>query len=495
VDEVIAGRYELERQIGRGGMSSVFRARDRLLERTVALKILHEHYTDDADYVERFRREARSAAQLSHPNIVTVIDRGEHAGRQFIVFEYVDGQTLKDLVHAKGPLPIRRAVEISLQIARALAYAHAQGLVHRDVKPQNVLLNGDGQAKVTDFGIARSLDVTSVTMPGTVLGTSDYIAPEQATGEEVDAHSDVYSFGVVLFELLTGGVPFPSDNFVAAALRHVNEPPPSVVERRPEVPLRLAALVERALAKDPDERYRSMDALIADLGACRDELTDDVDEPGEDEGDRTMIVLPSHEQVARAREQARADRASRRPEPVARRRLWPALLLLILVAAAVVGTLGYFASRGGGDGTPSRTDGRAVKLHALASYDPFGSNGENDSLIGNATDGNPATYWPTESYRDAELNKPGVGLLLDAGRLVEVKTITIRTNTGGFTAQIIVLPDPTGRRTFRSEPETVNAPATTITLRHGLPFRYYVVWITDLGGHGSVHLNEVIAHR
>jgi eukaryotic-like serine/threonine-protein kinase len=491
VDQVIAGRYELERQIGRGGMSSVFRARDRLLERTVALKILHEHYTDDADYVERFRREARSAAQLSHPNIVTVIDRGEHAGRQFIVFEYVDGQTLKDLVRAKGPLPIRRAVEISLQIARALAYAHSQGLVHRDVKPQNVLLNGDGQAKVTDFGIARSLDVTSVTMPGTVLGTSDYIAPEQATGEEVEAHSDVYSLGVVLFELLTGEVPFPSDNFVAAALRHVNEPPPSVVERRPEVPLRLAALVERALAKDPDERYRSMDALIADLEVCRQELPEEGDEP--DDGDRTMIVLASPEQVARAREQARTDRASRRPEPVRRRRLWPALLLLIAIAAAVVGALGYLASRGGTGGSPSRSDGTRVPLHALASYDPFGTSGENDSLIGNATDGNPTTYWPTESYRDAQLNKPGVGLLLDAGRTVDVKTITIRTDTGGFTAQIIVLPDPTGRRTFRSEPETVNAPTTTITLRHGLPFRYYVVWITALGGHGSVHLNEVTA--
>src|ERR687886_1883226 len=161
VGEVIAGRYELEELVGTGGMSSVYRARDRLLERDVALKILHDQYSRDESYVERFRREARAVAQLSHPNIVTVIDRGEEGGRQFIVFEYVDGENLKELVDRTGPLPVRRAVELALQIARGLAFAHEHGLVHRDVKPQNVLLNGDGRAKVTDFGIARSLDVES----------------------------------------------------------------------------------------------------------------------------------------------------------------------------------------------------------------------------------------------------------------------------------------------------------------------------------------------
>src|ERR687883_2019457 len=160
-------------------MSSVYRARDRLLERSVALKILHEQYTRDDDYVERFRREARSVAQLTHPNIVTVIDRGEQDGRQFIVFEYVDGENLKELVDREGPLPVAEVLELVLQVARGLAFAHEQGLVHRDVKPQNVLLNGDGRVKVTDFGIARALDVKGgVTQTGTVLGSSDYIAPE-----------------------------------------------------------------------------------------------------------------------------------------------------------------------------------------------------------------------------------------------------------------------------------------------------------------------------
>src|SRR3989441_2825855 len=206
-------------------MSSVYRAHDTLLERNVSLKILHAHYTSDDEFVERFKHEARTVAQLSHPNIVTVIDRGEDNGRQFIVFEYIDGENLKELVVRSGRLSVREALRLALQVARGLAFAHENGLVHRDVKPQNVLLNGDGQAKVTDFGIARTLDVDGVTQTGTVLGTSDYIAPEQASGQPVDAQTDVYSLGVVLYELLAGDVPFRGDNFVAVAMKHVNEPP------------------------------------------------------------------------------------------------------------------------------------------------------------------------------------------------------------------------------------------------------------------------------
>ena len=190
--ETIAGRYELEEVVGHGGMSSVYRAHDSLLERNVALKVLHQQYNEDEDFVERFKHEARSVAQLQHPNIVTVIDRGQEDGRQYIVFEYVDGENLKELVVRKGRLDVRDALEIALEIARGLAFAHEHGLVHRDVKPQNVLLNGDGRAKVTDFGIARSLDVEhGMTQTGTILGTSNYIAPEQASGQPVEARTDV----------------------------------------------------------------------------------------------------------------------------------------------------------------------------------------------------------------------------------------------------------------------------------------------------------------
>ena len=218
------------RRSGSGGMSTVYCAFDTLLERRVALKILHEQFGRDEEHVERFRREARAVAQLSHPNIVTVIDRGEEDGKQFIVFELIEGENLKELV-ARGPLPVRRVLELGLEVGRALAFAHAQGLVHRDVKPQNVLLNGDGLAKVTDFGIVRTLDAVGQTETGTVLGTSHYIAPEQARGERVDAQTDVYSFGVVLYELLAGDVPYPGDNFLTVAMKHVNEPVPNVLER------------------------------------------------------------------------------------------------------------------------------------------------------------------------------------------------------------------------------------------------------------------------
>src|SRR5829696_5276438 len=262
VGQVIAGRYELKELVGSGGMSSVFRAHDRLLERNVALKVLHEHYTEDAEYVQRFRHEARAVAQLSHPNIVTVIDRGEHEGRQFIVFEYVEGENLKQRLERTGPMAVRDALLLALQMARALSFAHGRGLIHRDVKPQNVLLNADGQAKMTDFGIARSVDVQGVTITGTVLGTSEYIAPEQARGQRVDAQTDVYSLGVVLYELLVGGVPYEGETFVTVALKHVNEPAPSVLERRPDCPARIGLAIERAMAKRPEDRFESMDELV-----------------------------------------------------------------------------------------------------------------------------------------------------------------------------------------------------------------------------------------
>src|SRR5436305_6490296 len=267
--DVIADRYELEELCGSGGMSTVCRARDRQLDRRAAIKILHQRYLEDPEYVERFRREARAVARLSHPNIVTVIDRGEDDGRQYIVFEHVDGENLKELVQRSGRLPVHDAVELAHAVADGLAFAHTHGLVHRDVKPQNVLLSREGGVKVTDFGIARSLDVQpGVTQAGTVLGTGVYLAPEQASGKPVSPATDVYSLGVVLWELLVGDVPFTGENFVAVALRHLNDPPPHLREPRPDLSPRLHAAVERALAKDPARRFPSMTAFAKELRAC-----------------------------------------------------------------------------------------------------------------------------------------------------------------------------------------------------------------------------------
>src|SRR3954468_13107300 len=340
--DLVADRYELEELCGTGGMSSVFRAYDRQLERRVAIKILHEHYAGDPEYLERFRREARAVAKLSHPNIVTVIDRGDDDGRQYIVFEHVEGENLKELVLRSGRLSVRRglpvralfggALELALSIADGLAFAHDYGLVHRDVKPQNILLSREGEVKVTDFGIARSLHMEhGVTQTGTVLGTGEYLAPEQASGKPVSPATDVYSLGVVLWELLAGDVPFVGDNFVAVALRHVNEPPPPLRERRPDVTPRLDAAVQRALAKDPARRFPSMTAFAKELRACLAEAEGEI--PAVDP-ELTLITPPP---AAPAR--APAQRRPRRPARTRRRPLLWALLALLVAGVAFAAVL------------------------------------------------------------------------------------------------------------------------------------------------------------
>jgi len=468
IGDVIAGRYDLQEVVGTGGMSTVYRAHDRLLERTVALKVLHPHYGSDTEHAQRFRHEARAVAQLSHPGIVTVIDRGESDERQFIVFEYVDGENLKQLSGRRGPLPVQQALELTLQIADGLAFAHAHGVVHRDVKPQNVLVDGDGSAKVTDFGIARSLDAEhGMTLTGTVLGTSAYLSPEQAAGERVTAATDVYSLGVVLFELLTGDVPFPGENAVAVAMRHLHEPPPSLLERRPDVPVRLAAAVERALAKDPARRFSSMDAFAAELRSCAAEPAAAAVQP--------TLVVP------------------RTARPRRRRGRLPAVLgaLGLLAALAAGGVYLFDGSGGGGAGPGGGTD---VTLRGVTAYDPPPGDGkEHDAQARLATDGNPTTFWSTETYATPAFGglKDGVGLVLDAGSAVALHTVTVTTDTPGFTAIVRAGDSPGGPFGDDSRSQTVAA-ETTFTL-DGRTARYCVLWITNLGTVDSVHVNEVSA--
>src|SRR5436190_15796116 len=207
IGAVLSARYRLESKLGSGGMSTVYLARDEPLERSVAVKVLHQEISHQPDQIERFRREARTVAQLSHPNVVAVIDAGEDGGYPYIVFEYVPGETLKARIDAAGKLPLDEAAAYAIEVGRGLAAAHGHGLIHRDVKPQNVLVDAEGRAKITDFGIARSLESDGLTKTGRVLGTTDYVSPEQAMGHEVDPRSDIYSLGVLLYEMLTGEPP------------------------------------------------------------------------------------------------------------------------------------------------------------------------------------------------------------------------------------------------------------------------------------------------
>ena len=264
---VLGGRYEVHKMIARGGMAEVFLARDRSLDRPVAVKMLSSEFASDPSFVERFRREAQAAANLTHPNIVGVYDWGTEAGTYFIVMEFVEGQSLADMARVSGPLPANRVAEISFAVAGALGFAHARGVVHRDVKPGNVLISRTGQAKVTDFGIARALSAPNeeLTQAGSVMGTATYFSPEQAQGFSVDARSDLYSLGVVMFEVLCGRPPFTGETPVAIAYKHVQEAPPRPSSLVAGVPEELEAIVGKLLAKNADARYLSADDLRADL--------------------------------------------------------------------------------------------------------------------------------------------------------------------------------------------------------------------------------------
>jgi serine/threonine-protein kinase len=265
---VIDGRYRVVARLGSGGMADVYLAHDTLLGRQVALKLLHERFAEDQEFVERFRREASSAAGLSHPNVVAVFDRGEWNGTYYIAMEYLPGRSLKAVVREHGPLSPPDATDIVVQILLAVRFAHRRGIIHRDIKPHNVILDEEGRAKVTDFGIARA-GASDMTLTGSIMGTAQYLSPEQAQGHVVSETSDLYAVGVVLYELLTGSVPFEGESAVSIALKQVSVEPTPPSERNPEVGPALDAVVMRSLAKDPLARFASADEFIAALQQAR----------------------------------------------------------------------------------------------------------------------------------------------------------------------------------------------------------------------------------
>src|SRR5256714_2521345 len=268
---VVDGRYSIISRLGSGGMADVYCAQDVQLGRKVALKLLYRRFAQDEQFVERFKREASAAAGLQHPHVVGVYDRGEFDGTYYIAMEYLEGRSLKQIVEDEGPLAPERAIELVVQILRAARFAHQRGVIHRDIKPHNVIVDEEGRVKVTDFGIARA-GASDMTETGSIMGTAQYLSPEQAQGHAVSAQSDLYAIGIVLYELLTGRVPFDGDSPVTIALKQVSELPIPPSAYNPAVPPELDAIVLRALEKDPARRFADADEMIAELEGLRERL-------------------------------------------------------------------------------------------------------------------------------------------------------------------------------------------------------------------------------
>jgi eukaryotic-like serine/threonine-protein kinase len=467
-------------------MSTVYLALDQTLERSVAVKVLHAGISDQPDQIERFRREARAVAQLSHPNVVAVIDAGEDGGHPYIVFEHVEGETLKQRIDRLGRLPVDEAAAYAIEIGRGLAAAHARRLVHRDVKPQNVLIDAEGRAKVTDFGIALSLESDGLTKTGRVLGTTDYVSPEQAMGQDVDARSDIYSLGILLYEMLTGQPPFQAETLVGVAMKHVNERMPDIQDARPQVSAALSAVIERATEKEPKRRYPDMAAMLTDLeGALDVEVT----RAGGATGEATAVI----------------DSVPERRRLLPGRKVSVAGILLVLAAAAVA--LGIAALTGDEEkrkpaepGAPP--SGAVIELVSAEDFDPEGDNEEHSEEVELAIDGNSDTSWTTETY-DAgpglDLSgKSGVGMVVDAGEPVAAREMTIQSSVGGWSGEVYGAADgpPTDLAEWGSPIATItDAEAEeTVTLDATSESQFYLLWITDLAeGEGGfvVEIGEI----
>ncbi len=532
--DLIGDRYRLERPIGSGGMATVWRAVDARTGAAVAVKLMHPRVQDDPDLLLRFRREADVVARLDHPCIVRLLDEDAGAeGGPYIVFELVDGITLKALIRERGALPPAEAASIASQVARGLELAHRSGVVHRDIKSHNILVTAGGVAMLTDFGIARLLDGVQdgLTRTGTVLGTSDYLAPEQAQGLGVDGRTDVYALGVVLYESLTGELPFPADTPMGVAMRQVRDPMPDPRDVQPDIPAYLAAIVLRACEKDPGARFPSAldmaDALLAvpagttavmpvippEVAAAAaatgplppgealpDAITgelhpvspegpggaDDADGGAHDVGGGAPPPSDDHHAPGGA---------GPGPAPVvvtsSRMRRWPAVVAGVLVlgaaaAATVVVTGGDSdapapgASSGGG-ATPAVVLGlRPLQLASVTDVDPGGEGREMPGEVPLAYDGNEATAWRTERYATADFGglKDGVGLALTLETPAVARRLTMTTRgTGGAFQVLAGEPGPDARVVGRG---SFADGAQEVVLDEGTPSGTYTFWITEL---------------
>ena len=494
---VLGGRYRLDRELARGGMATVWIAEDPLLSRRVAVKLLLPELAVDEALRIRFRNEAIAAAKLTHPGIVATYDTGDDAGTAYIVMELVEGTTLRRVIDERGRLPVRDAADIASQVADALEHAHRQGLVHRDIKPANVLVQPDGRAKVTDFGIAKAAGGDDLTRTGTVVGTARYLAPEQVNGNAVDGRADVYALGLILYEMLAGSAPFGGDSDMATAVARLTNAPEPIRTARPEVSRHLEDVVARSLARDPDYRYQSAQAF-------KDALA-----PGHDTAPTGPLApppapRPTAAPAGRGGGRAEATAVGARPpaQPAAlatprRGRRWPWLVLILALLGAGAAVAYVLANVNGGSDSPGTAAAASQALPIAAAHDfdpPPGGGSEHPEDVHFAIDGDPGTAWQTEGYSNRNFGnaKPGVGLWVQLDTAHDVTAVTVTTLEDGWSGQIFVADQP-GSSLDAWGQARASGDSLPAVQRFGLNARgqYVLVWCTQLPASDKLQIGDV----
>ncbi len=471
---LVAGRYRLERILASGGMAQVWRAVDEILQRPVAVKLLHAHLADDSTFGARFRQEAIAAARLSHPSIVAIYDTCQFGDLDAIVMELVEGDTLRALLDEKPVLDPADATGFTTQILDALEAAHRQGMVHRDIKPANILILPDGRAKVADFGIAKLDADSDLTADNMMVGTAKYLAPEQVRSGPVDPRTDLYSVGVVLYEMLCGRPPFDGSTSAETALARLTVDPPRPRQILPTVPPPLDDVVMRAMAREPDHRYQFASDFRAALQATANAHEATIAEPA----DVDLIGYVDPEQSF-----------------VRRERSWLLPAMLLVLIAVALGTASVLFGRtdagreliervvpGGDDGA----DPVALQLVVATAFDPLGDGREFDNRAGDAIDGDEATFWQTEGYtnRDITLLKDGVGIVIELDGEHSLDELTLVSATNDWSGELYLANSPQANFADWGDPvavfESIAAGTTTVNT-DGRQAGAVLVWITDRG--------------
>lgn len=516
---VLGDRYLLEERVASGGMASVWRAHDEKLARTVAVKVLHEHLAADEAFRERFRREAIAAAKLSHPNIVGLYDTGADGDHVYLVMEFVAGVTLKDAIADLGTLPAGQAASIGEKVARALDYAHSRGLVHRDVKPANILLSEDGDVKIADFGIAKAEESGSdLTKTGMVLGTAAYVAPEQILARPLDGRADQYGLACVLYEALAGQQPFKGESSVATAAQRLERDPLPLRSLRADIPRGLDEVIMRALARDPDDRYPTAGSFADALAGWADE-----------DADATVATLQATRDAPLTT--GPADAPDQVAEPVSflsteGRWLMPVVVLLLVAAVLIAVGLASGVIEVGRipnlladpDPTAPAEPGNEVEAapislaaDALRSFDPRlpsgadrrgGDGEENDGRLANIVDGDPDTFWRTDLYNGADFGrlKHGVGVIVDLGQPHRVTSVEITTPSPGISYELRVAEQPADLPGDWQTVAAVSEADTTEEVRLSEPVttRYLLLWVVEplvrFDGRWAAALSDLTVH-